>query len=289
MGLKLHYRQLLEGIVKFNILFFFVMMAMIYFKYASFEEYYSILGNQLFLIFFTIVFSRCYLKLHNKTIDAMAVTRQSLYIGLVGTVIFTYFHGVYIGDFPFNAHLLLLLVLSLTFGAIYWHLVISLQDLPIVFNNIIKFLDTEFTYKDFINVVLMLNAAFFVILAMVVMIGPENDRSIVESIFVIIYFQAAFFIFHFVVAKIVDMVWNKKNTKFSNVSMLGMTIGSICYIAKINIIDKSLLNLFYFSPNKGPTPLLAVLTLFLFWSFFALLFHFEVKYPLKGRRLKKAK
>jgi len=216
----------------------------------------------------------------------MVVTRESLHIGLVCTIILTYFHGVYLGEFPFNVHLLLLLVLSLTFGAMYWHIVVSLQQLSIL-SSIIKFLDIEFTYKDFIHLVLILNAAFFVIIAAILMIGPVNNRSIVESLFVIAYLEAAFFVFHFVVAKIVDMIWHSNNIKFGNVSMLGMTLGSICYVSKINIIDKSLLNLFYLNSDKGFAPLLAVVTLILFWSFFALLFHFEVKYPLKGRAIKK--
>jgi hypothetical protein len=258
---------------------------MIYRGKVTFEEYYTILGQQLYLVLFTLIIGKAYLKFHGHKASEFNMTKESMYIGLVGTVIFTYFRGVYLGDFPFNIHLLLLVVMSLTFGMVYWHVVFALKRMSFL-DRVVNFLDIEFTYKDFVYLVMILNAAFVAIIAMVVLIGPYTNRGMVESLFVIVYFQISFFIFHFVVGKCIDLVWHKKTTKFGNVSMLGMVIGSICYIAKINIIDKSLLHLFYFSSDKGGTPLFAVFTLALFWIFFALLFHFEVKHPLKKKGVK---
>lgn len=282
MKSKLSYRNLLEGIIKFNIIFCAVILYMIYRGKVSFEEYYTILGQQLYLVFFTFIIAKAYLKFHGYKTGDSNITRESIYIGLVGTVIFTYFRGVYMGDFPFNIHLLLLLAMSLTFGMVYWHVVFALKKMNFL-DRVIRFLDIEFTYKDFIYLMIILNASFLAIIAMIALVGPITNRGLVESVFVLVYFQIAFFVFHFVVGKCVDSVWHQKTTKFGNVSMFGMVMGSICYITKINVIDKSLLHLFYFSSDKGGTPLFAVIILSLFWVFFALLFHFEVKYPLKKR------
>ncbi|MCH9754112.1 MAG: hypothetical protein K0T99_04345 [Alphaproteobacteria bacterium] len=288
MKSKLSYRNLLEGIIKFNIIFFVVMLYMVYSGRVGFEEYYTILGQQLYLIFFTFLVGKAYLKFHGHKTSDSSMTRESVYIGLVGTVIITYFRGVYLGDFPFNVHLLLLVVMSLVFGMVYWHVVFALKKMTFL-DRVVSFLDIEFTYKDFVYLVMILNASFIAIIAMVLLVGPQTSRGLVESLFVIVYFQIAFFIFHFVVGKCVDFVWHKKTTKFGNVSMLGMVMGSIFYVTKINIVDKSLLHLFYFSSDKGGTPLFAVVTLILFWVFFALLFHFEVKYPLGKKMIKKGK
>ena len=286
MKSKISYRNLLEGIIKFNIIFLVVILYMIYRGKVSFEEYYTILGQQLYLVFFTFIVGKAYLKFHGHNFNDTTMTRESIYIGLVGTVIITYFRGVYIGDFPFNIHLLLLIAMSLAFGLVYWHVVFALKRMSFL-DRIVNFLDVEFTYKDFVYLVMILNAAFIAIIGLLVLVGPQTNRGLVESVFVIVYFQIAFFIFHFVVGKCVDTVWHQKTTRFGNVSMLGMVVGSICYVTKINIIDKSLLHLFYFSSDKGGTPLFAVMTLVLFWVFFALLFHFEVKYPLKKKGAKR--
>jgi hypothetical protein len=289
MSTKLSYREILEGIVKLNVLFFVVMIFMIWqgVEGVTFDTYYYMLGLQLFLVFFSIVFAKIYMKFHKTKVQTMEVTNQSVYIGLVATNILLCMCGMYLGDFSLNAHLFLLVSLSLFGSFVFWFSVFFFQSIKVFLKHLLKFLDTEFTYKDFIYVVIIMNSAFFVIIAAVLLMGPTNGRNIFESLFVIFYFEAAFFVTHFVVAKIVDLAWNSKNEKTWNVSMLGMIMGSIFYITKINVIDKSVLNLFYFDSTQGSTPILAVVTLMLFWSFFALLFHFECKNPLKGRRFGK--
>lgn len=286
MNAKINYREILEGIVKFNVLFFFVMIFMIWqgIEGVSFDSYYHMLGLQVFLVFFTIVFAKLYLRFHKMKVQSMQLTKKSMYMGLVVTIIVLYICGMYAGSFSLDAHLLLLVSLSVIFGFIYWYSVFFFQSTEIFLKHLLKFLDTEFTYKDFIHLVIIMNAAFFVIIAAVILMGPTNGRNIFESLFVIFYFEAAFLAIHFIVAKIVDMAWHSKNQKVGNVSMFGMVVGSVFYITKINVIDQSILNLFYFDATKGSSPLLAVITLILFWSFFALLFHFEGKIPLRGRR-----
>lgn len=286
MNTKINYREMLEGMVKFNVLFLVVMMFMIWQKIegVNFDSYYRMLGLQVFLVFFSVIFGKVYLKINKIKVGAMQVTQKSIYIGLLATVIMMYICGLHAGDFTLDAHLLLLVSLSVIFGFIYWYCVFFFQKTEVFLKKLIKFLDTEFTYKDFLHLVIIMNAAFFVIIAAVVLMGPTKGRNIFESLFVIFYFEAAFLAMHFIVAKIVDIAWHGKNQKVGNVSMLGMVMGSVFYITKINVIDQSLLNLFYFDATKGSTPLLAAITLILFWSFFALLFHFEVKMPLKGRK-----
>ena len=283
---KLSYRKLLEGGIKFNILFFVLAMLAIYRGMASFGGYYDVLGRQLFLIFSTLIFAKIHLNITTKTADRFAVNRESLCVGLVSTVIMLYLHGVYIVGLPFNIYLLLLIVLSLSLGTLYWFIIIALSKISFL-DKLIAFLDIEFTYKDFIHLMMMLNTVFFVIMAVALLVVPDSDRDLFGSVFVVIYFEVAFFVLHFIVAKIVDIIWHKNNHIFGNVSMFGMVIGSICYVVKLNVIDQNLLHLFYFDATKSSTPLLAVVTLVLFWSFFALLFHFEVKYPLKGRSIRK--
>jgi len=289
MSTKMSYREILEGIVKLNVLFFFVMIFMIWqgIEGVSFDTYYHMLGLQVFLVFFSILFSKLYLKFHKMKVEDMQVTKKSIYMGLIATNILLCMCGMYFGDFSLDAHLFLLVSLSMFGSFVFWFSVIFFQSIEVFLKHLLKFLDTEFTYKDFIHLVIIMNAAFFVIIAAVILMGPTNGRNIFESLFVIFYFEAAFLAIHFIVAKIVDMAWHSKNQKIGNVSMFGMVMGSIFYITKINVIDQSVLNLFYFDSTIGSTPLLAVITLILFWSFFALLFHFEGKNPLKGRRFGK--
>jgi len=182
----------------------------------------------------------------------------------------------------FDIWLWLFVTLSLVMGLLYWIIVVALSKSSFL-NFIIKFLDVDFTYKDFLRVILIINLFFAATLFIACFVVPHSslDRDIFSSIFVILYFEIAFFVTHFVVAKIVDLIWHRKDKVFSNASMLGLILGSMFYVIKINVIDKSLLHLFYFSPVKGASPLIAWVALVVFWSFFALLFHFEVKYPLK--------
>ena len=66
MSTKLSYREILEGIVKLNVLFFVVMIFMIWqgVEGVTFDTYYYMLGLQLFLVFFSIVFAKIYMKFH---------------------------------------------------------------------------------------------------------------------------------------------------------------------------------------------------------------------------------
>jgi hypothetical protein len=207
---------------------------------------------------------------------------------VISGIVITYLYVIYISAVPFDIWLWLFVTLSLVIGLLYWFVVVALSNSSFL-NFIIRFLDTDFTYKDFIKVVLIINAFFAVTLFCAYLVVPYSslDRNIFSSIFVILYFEAAFFVIHFVVAKIVDLIWHRKDKVFSNASMLGLILGSMFYVIKINVIDQSLLNLFYFAPIKGSLPLVAWMTLVVFWTFFALLFHFEVKYPLRRFARKK--
>jgi len=284
---KISYRQLFEGGIKFNFLLFILAMLDIYLGTGSFDEYYSILGMQLFVVFSTLSSALIYKKIHDKSERGDFVRKEGLLVGGVVTVVLMYLRGLYVDEVPFDIYLWLFVFLSLAMSVLYWLIIISLSNMRFL-NRLIRFLDTEFTYKDFIFLITTLNVLFFIIISMLLIIAPGNDRNLFESLFVLIYFESAFFILHFIIAKIIDMVWHKGPSTFTNVSMLGVIMGSIFYVIKINVIDQSLMHLFYFDSTKSSAPLLAVVTLILFWSFFALLFHFEVKYPLKGRVLKRS-
>ena len=151
-----------------------------------------------------------------------------------------------------------------------------------MFSSTMHFLGNGFSYKQLFYIFVMLNIVFLAVTIVLLVIGPVSGKTFFQTLFIILYFQAAFFIFHIVVSKIVDIVWLPTNANKDKVSLLGVFCGSIIYATKFAIIDKQLLHIVSKHGNKAP--LIAVLVIMSFWAFFYFLFHIEIKYPLRKRK-----
>jgi hypothetical protein len=145
---------------------------------------------------------------------------------------------------------------------------------------IIKFLQGTLDFQHFYQLFIMFNISFFILILIMIAVGMFAGRSLFESIFIIIYVELAFLVFHIFVGKIFDFIWSPETFDQKKVSILGLYIGSICYVIKIHLIDENLLGI---SVPKNDMSLFAALALISFWTFFAILFHFEIKYPMNKR------
>ncbi len=281
--MQVTYRSLFEGIVRFNIIFFIVALCMFYVKTMDVATYYHLLSTQFLVIILTVMFAKFYdtLRNHNKFKESK-ITNKAIYIGFIDTLIVMYICGLIFGYFSWNIKSLHTIFNELIFGILFWMIILYLAKLQL-FDRIIKFLTNAFTYVQIFYIFAMLNLIFFAITIVFFTIAPGSGRSFFETIFIILYFQAAFFVFHIAVGRIIDIFWLPDKANYNKVSLLGIFLGAIIFVTKIAIIDQEILNIVYTHGIKAP--MIAALSIMAFWSFFYFLFHIEVQYPLKHKQI----
>lgn len=277
MNKRYSFLQILEGITKFNVIFFTLALFFAYFNKTSAERIYQMYEEQAIIIFFSILFGKIYQKIDNYKFFTKEIKLKSLFTGYTVYVV-----GYLLLEFLFtavNGEELRSKLISLLAGWVYWVSVIWLSKNKIM-DKLVRFLHGTLDYKNIFQLFVMFNIAFFMLILVMVSVGMLAGRSLFESIFIIIYFEAAFLIFHVVIAKAFDYIWNAETFEHKKISILGLYFASILYVTKLNVIDETLLGI---ASTKNNMSLFAVLTLILFWTFFAILFHFELKYPIRRR------
>ena len=154
---QITYRQILEGIIKFNIVFFITALGMFYFKTMSIQNYYELMGTQLIIVITTIFFAKCHDVLTSRNhFKDYSVKRRSIYFGFVYAMIFLYLGGLVLGYFTWSLNLAHIIFNELVFGAIYWMIICYLVQLPF-FSSIIHFLGNGFSYKQILYIFIILS------------------------------------------------------------------------------------------------------------------------------------
>lgn len=277
MNKRYSFLQLLEGITKFNIIFFIVSLFAMYFYKGISENIYIIYEKQLIIIIVSLLIGKIYQKMNNYKFLTKTIKLQSLLVGYTSYVVFFLLADFFTKEV--DLEVLKSNIISLAIGYLYWFTVIWLSQLSFM-SQLIKYLHSSLEYKNFYYLFLIFNIAFFILLLVMVSVGMLAGRSLFESIFVILYFELTFLVFHVVVAKAFDYIWSEEIVEQKKVSVLGVYFASILYVLKLNVIDETLLG---FANTKNNMSLFAVLILILFWTFFILLFHFDLRYP-NGRK-----
>ncbi len=274
---KYDFLTLAEGVVKFNLIFFLTAIISIFYGYMSSERLYHIYEEQFVIIVVSLFCGKIYQYLNGYKFRNMEIKLSSLLLG----------YTIYVGFYlllhylfsNLDDDLLKSRIVSLLAGYVFW-LTCTFLAKSNFMSKIIRFLHGTLEYKNLFHLFLMFNLAFLVMIIVMLSVGMLAGRSLFESIFVILYFEIAFIIFHIVIAKAVDYIWDANLLNQNKVSVLGLYCGAIFYIIKVNIISENVLGIISIESDVS---LFALLALLLFWTFFIILFHFELRYPIKRR------
>jgi hypothetical protein len=273
------FKLLLEGFVKFNVLFFCVCLVLFYIKRLQVQDYFHFMKNQMLLVVIATLFAKCYERVRREVpFKELNANKMSFFFGTLFSVIFLYASALILKRLPMKAWVFYLLLYHFLLAVTYWAVILILGKSNLM-KNLIKLLKTCIEYKNFFKLFVIFNVAFFVVV-LTVLVAASQHKSILEIIFVVFYFEISFLIFHIAVAHLVDFIWLPENKKPNNVSLLGVCVGSVIYALKFNIIDRKLIGSF---ATYDKFLLVAIVSLILFWIFFTLLFHLRWNNLLKRK------
>ena len=273
------FKVLLEGFVKFNVLLFSVCLVLFYIKRLHVEDYFYFMKNQVLLIMIASIFVKFYEWFKYKIrFRELSAYKLSIFFGSLFAVIALYAYALIFEHLPCRLELLYLFLYHIVLAVTYWFVIIVLSRSNLM-KKLIELLKTCIEYKDLFRLFLIFNIVFFVVV-LVVLIAASQQRNVLETIFIIFYFEISFIIFHIAVAHFVDFIWLPENKKINNISLFGVCVGSVLYVLKFNIIDRKLMGSFV---TYDKFLLTAIVSLILFWIFFTLLFHLEWKNLLKRK------
>ncbi|NRA73267.1 MAG: hypothetical protein HRU36_00775 [Rickettsiales bacterium] len=276
---RINFSILLEGFVKLNLVLLGVCLILFYVKRLQVHDYFYFMKNQALLVFVTSIVAKFYEWFRYRTqFKELYVRRLSIFYGSLFSVFFLYIIALFSKYLLFRKEVFYLFLYHIVLAITYWFVIIILARSHFM-RNLIKFLKTCLEYKDLFKLFLIFNIVCFVAV-LIVLMTISRDRSIFETIFIVLYFEISFLIFHLVVAHIVDFIWLPENNIRNRISLCGVCMGSVLYALKFNIIDKKLLGL---STDYDKLLLTAIIALMLFWVFFTLLFHLKWKNLLKRR------
>ena len=266
MNKKISFLLMLEGVVKLNIAFLFIIFLLMLIKDISTEKLLFLCEQQTLLILLSIFFGKVYQKTQGYKFRTQDIKMSSLLIG------YTIYFCIYlISSLFFKEYNSKNTFLGLVAGYAYWFGVTWLARNSFL-DGFIRFLHGTIGYKSFFQLFWMFNIAFFVLIFVMISVGMLAGKSLFGSIFAILYFEIAFIVFHVFLAKIFDYFWSHQTYDQKKVSIMGLYFASILYVAKLSIINESFFGVMRIESTKA---VLSVVALISFWTFFCLLFRFD--------------
>lgn len=275
MELKTDYKKVLSGVVKVNVVSFIAAMLMLYFSSLTLSKFYDLLTDQLFLVVLTMFFAKWHhvLKFPKSSVSDHTLDKKSIFYGFIDTIIITHVCGLFFDQYSLNDEFFHTLFNNSIMGAFYWALVLYFQDLKLG-EGCVSFVEKTFSYSKMLYVFAIMNVVVGILLLLITHVSIMPSHPFSNVLFAVVYFQVSFLVFHIVIAKIIDAIWLPNTYSKNSVSLLGLYFGSIFYIYKFDIFDKEIFNIQY--THGSATPLTAALTLIIFWTFFSLLFKFNI-------------
>jgi hypothetical protein len=237
------------------------------------EDYFHFMKNQILLLILASLFAQCYEKFwHDVPFKYLSIKKSSILLGSFLAIVLLYICAILFKYLPLNLGVVYLFLYHFLLAVTYWAVIIILSSSGLM-RKLIAILQTCIDYRDFFRLFVIFNISFF-ILILAFLITASQKRNVLETIFIIIYFEVSFLVFHIASAHLIDFIWTPKDKKANNVSLLGLCIASVIYAVKLNIIDRKLVGSFVMYDKLLLT---AIVALILFWVFFTLLFHLEWK------------
>lgn len=270
---ELGYRQIIEGFFKVNLLCLCILPFVLYFTEIQIVDYFYLMKLQFMAWLFPIIITLLYEKVRFKRKLGVSIYLSSLYVGVIIASVLFFLFTEFVLHTAEKLEALVLSISVLVVWAFYLFLTLKIQELCEL-KWYIKLLDLRISYHSIFQIFLLLNISFaFVIF---IFILHSVKYGVLELLFILLYLEAAFFIFHIIVAKCVDFVWNKSSMKKTEVSLLGLIVASIMYVIKVKLVEEKFFGIFedvYINDKKVLT---LILVLILCWVFFTLMFNFKI-------------
>ncbi|MBP9791877.1 MAG: hypothetical protein KBC27_01550 [Rickettsiales bacterium] len=277
---ELSYRKILQGFLKTNLILLCIVPFLWYLNIATIADYFCLMKWQVVSWVVAVLSAVFYEKLRfSQHQHRGSIYESSIYVGaVIATVFCTLFAELLLHKVEAFEIIGIAILLGVIW-VVYIFIVLKLESLLRI-QWYIKLLDSKISYKDLLQVFLLLNIScgFFIFF----LLFFHNKYSLMEFIFLLLYFEISFFVFHIVVAKLTDLVWANSSLKSDSMSLCGFIVASVFYVIKLKLVEESFFKIFedvYINDSKA---LILMIVLSLCWTFFVLLFNFKIKLPRKA-------
>jgi hypothetical protein len=277
---ELSYRQILQGFLKTNLILLCIVPFLWYFNIATIADYFCLMKWQAVSWVVAVLSAVLYEKLRfNQHQHRDSIYKSSIYVGaVIATVVCTLFAELFLHKVEAFEIIGMAILFAVIWNA-YIFIILKLESF-LTMKWYIQLLDSKLSYKNLSQIFLLLNISCGLFIFFLLFFN--NKYSVVECIFLLVYFEISFFVFHVIVAKFIDLLWSNSSLKSDAMSLFGFIVASVFYVIKLKLVDESFFKIFedaYINDSKG---LVLMIVLSLFWTFFALLFNFKITLPRKA-------
>ena len=271
---ELSYREIIESFFKVNLLCLCILPFVLYFTEIKVVDYFYLMKLQFTAWFFPIIIALMYEKIRFTRQLGNSIYRSSLYVGIIISTLLFWLCTEFVFHTVERFEALMLSVVLFLAWTFYVFVTLKIQELC-SFKWYIKLLDLKLSFKSIFQIFLLLNISFAFVIFLFILYNKKH--SVLELLFILFYLEAAFFIFHIVIAKYVDVLWLNSPLKTQEVSLMGLTVASVIYVIKVKLVEERFFGIFEDVYIKDTKVLTLILTLVLCWIFFTLLFNFKIK------------